>query len=59
MQSPIALTCATPGCTREFRAKLLAVFFRRVLKDLFWGLKHKRTRYGGYHVAGPQKALLD
>lgn len=56
---PVALTCTTPGCPREFRVKWLAVVFKRVLKDIFGGLKHKRTRYGGYNVADPEKALLD
>ena len=28
-------------------------------KNLFWGFQEKRTRYGKYNVADPEKALLD
>ncbi len=58
-QSPTALTCVTPGRPGEFRAKSVAITFRRISKDLFWGFQDKRTRYGNYNVAGPEKALLD
>jgi len=54
-QSPIALTCVTPGRPGEFRAKSLAVVFRPISKDLFCGFQHKRTRYGGYNVGDPEK----
>jgi len=58
-QSPTALTCVTPGRPGEFRAKSLAIVFRRISNDLFWGFQDKRTRYGKYNVADPEKALLD
>ncbi len=58
-QSPTALTCVTPGRPGEFRAKSVAIIFRRISKDLFWGFQNKRTRYGNYNVADPEKALLD
>ncbi|MGA2370051.1 MAG: hypothetical protein ABSG11_05240 [Candidatus Korobacteraceae bacterium] len=58
-QSPRVLTCVTTRRPGEFRAKSLAIVFRRISKDLFWGFQHKRTRYGGYNVADPEKALLD
>src|ERR1039458_2420349 len=58
-QSPTALTCVTPGRPGEFRAKSVVIVFRRISKDLFWGFQNKRTRYGNYNVADPEKALLD
>ena len=58
-QSPTALTCVTPGRPGEFRAKSTALVFRRISKNLFWGFQEKRTRYGKYNVADPEKALLD
>jgi hypothetical protein len=58
-QSPTALTCVTPGRPGEFRAKSVSIVFRRLSKNLFWGFQRKRTRYGTYNVADPEKALLD
>ena len=58
MQSPTALTCVTPGRPGEFRAKSVSIVFRRLSKDLFTGFQEKRTRYGKYNVADPEKALL-
>lgn len=58
-QSPTVLTCVTPGRPGEFRAKSVAIIFRRISKSLFWGFQEKRTRYGKYNIADPEKALLD
>lgn len=58
-QSPTALTCVTPGRPGEFRAKSVSIVFRRLSKNLFWGFQEKRTRYGKYNIADPEKALLD
>ena len=58
-QSPIALTCVTPGRPGEFRAKSVAIVFRRISRDLFWGFHEERTLYGKYNAADPEKALLD
>jgi hypothetical protein len=58
-QSPTVLTCVTPERPGEFRAKSAALVFRRISKNLFWGFREKRTRYGKYNVADPEKALLD
>jgi hypothetical protein len=58
-QSPKVLTCVTPGRPGEFRAKSVSIIFRRLSKNLFWGFQEKRTRYGKYNVADPEKALLD
>ncbi len=58
-QSPTALTCVTPGRPGEFRAEAVSIIFRRLSKNLFWGFQEKRTRYGKYNLADPEKALLD
>lgn len=58
-QSPTVLTCLTPGRPGEFRAKSVSIGFRRISKNLFWGFQEKRTRYGKYNIAEPEKALLD
>jgi len=58
-QSPTALTCVTPGRPGEFRATSVAITFRRLSQNLFWGFQQRRTRYGQYNVAEPEKALLD
>ena len=58
-QSPAVLTCVTPGRAGEFRARSVSINFRRLSKNLFWGFQEKRTRYGKYNIADPEKALLD
>ena len=58
-QSPTILTCVTPGRPGEFRAKSVSISFRRISKNLSWGFQEKRTRYGRYNIAEPEKALLD
>lgn len=58
-QSPTLLTCVTPGRPGEFRAKSVSISFRRISKNLFWGFQEKRTRFGKYNIAEPEKALLD
>ena len=58
-QSPTVLTCVTPGRPGEFRAKSVSINFLRLSRNLFWGFQERRTRYGKYNVADPEKALLD
>jgi predicted DNA-binding transcriptional regulator len=58
-QSPTVLTCVTPGRPGEFRAKSVSISFRRISRNLFWGFQKKRTRFGEYNIAEPEKALLD
>jgi hypothetical protein len=58
-QSPRSLTCVTPGRLGEFRSKSVSIIFRRLSNNLFWGFQEKRTRYGKYNLAEPEKALLD
>ena len=58
-QSTTMLTCVTPGRPGQFRSKSLRIVFRRISLNLFWGFHQKRTRYGTYNIAEPEKALLD
>ncbi len=58
-QSTRMLTCVTPGRSGQFRSKSLWIVFRRISLNLFWGFHQKRTRYGTYNIAEPEKALLD
>ncbi len=58
-QTTTMLTCVTPGRPGQFRSKSLWIVFRRLSRNLFWGFHEKRTRYGAYNVADPEKALLD
>jgi len=58
-QSTKMLTCVTSERPGQFRSKSLWIIFRRLSKSLFWGFHEKRTRYGKYKIADPEKALLD
>lgn len=58
-QSPRDLTCVTSGEPGRFGTATLSIRFRRVAPHLFWGFHPKRTRYGRYNLAEPEKALLD
>ena len=58
-QSATVLTCVTPERAGEFRSESISIAFRRLSKNLFWGFHEKRTRYGKYNIAEPEKALLD
>jgi hypothetical protein len=58
-QSPRDLTCVTSGEPGKFRTPTLSIRFRHVAPHLFWGFHPKRTRYGRYNLAEPEKALLD
>jgi len=58
-QSPSVLTCVTPGYPQSFRTKSVAVVYRKISSDLYWGYEQKATRYNKYLIAEPEKALLD
>jgi len=58
-QSPSFLTCVTPGYPQSFRTKSVAIVYRKISPDLYWGYEQKATRYSKYLVAEPEKALLD
>ncbi len=58
-QSPRDLTCITTGEPGRFRTSALSIRYRHITPRLFWGFHPKRTRYGRYNIAEPEKALLD
>jgi predicted transcriptional regulator of viral defense system len=58
-QSPQVLTCVTTERPREFNAKTIRISYRGISPQLYWGYREKQTRYGGYRIAEPEKALLD
>lgn len=58
-QSPRVLTCVTPDRNGKFQSSSVALNYRHISPRLFWGFHPKRTRYGKYNLAEPEKALLD
>ena len=58
-QSPSVLTCVTPGYPQSFRRKSVAIVYRKISSNLYWGYEEKATRYNKYLIAEPEKALLD
>jgi predicted transcriptional regulator of viral defense system len=58
-QVPYALTCVSSKYVRNIKTKTIQITFRRLKKDLYWGFTRKKTRYGTYNLAEPEKALLD
>ncbi len=58
-QSPQVLTCVTTERPREFNARTIRISYRGISLRLYWGYQKKRTRYGSYQIAEPEKALLD
>lgn len=58
-QSPRYLTCVTTGRSGEFRSKSFGANYKHISPKLFWGFREKRTLYGSYRVAEPEKAILD
>jgi hypothetical protein len=53
------LTCVTTSKRRTIRTASILIEFRRVSEDLFWGFVERKSRYGNYKLAEPEKALLD
>jgi predicted transcriptional regulator of viral defense system len=58
-QFPRALTCVTTERPKEFRGRTIRIVYRGISPHLYWGYAQKRTRYGSYQIAEPEKALLD
>jgi predicted transcriptional regulator of viral defense system len=58
-QSPRVLTCVTPDRPREFNRRTIHILYRGITEQLYWGFINKRTRYGSYQIAEPEKGLLD
>jgi len=58
-QIPRVLTCVSPKYVRNIKSQTVNISFRKLKRDLFWGFGQKKTRYGIYNLAAPEKALLD
>src|SRR5271168_2606841 len=58
-QNPVAATCVTTARARRISAASIQIVFRKISADLFWGFTEKKSRYGRYKIAEPEKALLD
>ena len=58
-QTPVSITCATTGEPASFNSRTVSITFRRVKPGLYWGFQARKTLYGTYNVAEPEKALLD
>ena len=58
-QSPNFLMCVTSGYPKTFKTRLFTIMFRKIAKELVFGFVKKSTRYNDYHIAEPEKALLD
>ena len=59
-QSPQAVTCVTTERPRQiFTGRTIRIIYRGISPQLYWGFVQKRTRYGNYQLAEPEKAVLD
>src|SRR2546423_3342896 len=58
-QSPVATTCVTPSWRKKVNTASVQITYRKIKRDLFWGDVEKKSRYGKYKIAEPEKALLD
>jgi predicted transcriptional regulator of viral defense system len=59
-QNPSVVTCVTASRGRKIRAGTSAnIVYRKISHDLFCGFVEKKSRYGRYKIAEPEKALLD
>jgi hypothetical protein len=58
-QTPLSLICVTTGAPASFRSKISSIVFRHIAPHLYWGFQSRRTQYGAYNLAEPEKALLD
>lgn len=58
-QTPRQLTCITTGKQGAYTTSVFSIAFHRISPRYYWGFHEKRTRYGRYKIADPEKALLD
>jgi DNA-binding Lrp family transcriptional regulator len=58
-QTPVSITCVTTGEPASFTSPNVTITFRRIKPALYWGFRTRRTLYGTYNLAEPEKALLD
>lgn len=58
-QSPIRLTCVGTSYALTIKTPSVFIDYRRISEELFWGFVDRKTRFGIYRIAEPEKALLD
>jgi hypothetical protein len=58
-QTPVSITGVTTGEAASFSSRTVSIIFRHIKPGLYWGFQSRRTLYGTYNVAEPEKALLD
>jgi hypothetical protein len=58
-QTPVSITGVTTGEPASFSSRALSITFRHIKPSLYWGFQVRRTLYGTYNLAEPEKALLD
>lgn len=58
-QTPVSITGVTTGEPASFSSGTVSMTFRHIKPSLYWGFQARRTLYGTYNVAEPEKALLD
>lgn len=58
-QTPVSITCVTTGEPASFSSRTVSITFRHIKPALYWGFQTRRTLYGTYNLAEPEKALLD
>jgi hypothetical protein len=58
-QSPIRLTCVSTSYALTIKRPSVFIDYRKISEELFWGFVDRKTRYGTYRIAEPEKALLD
>jgi hypothetical protein len=58
-QTPVSITGVTTGEPASFSSGTVSITFRHIKPSLYWGFQARRTLYGTYTVAEPEKALLD
>lgn len=59
-QNPVLVTCVTDLRSRKIKTSSTApIIYRKINRHLFWGYIEKKSRYGKYKIAEPEKAILD
>lgn len=59
LQTPVSITAVTTGEPASFSSRRVSITFRHIKPSLYWGFQARKTLYGTYNAAEPEKALLD
>jgi predicted transcriptional regulator of viral defense system len=58
-QVPFKLTCVNRSFDRDIDTPSVHIALHTIKDELYWGITKKKGRYLTYHIAEPEKALLD